>query len=91
MDKYTRGRFSLKVDRSIASENVINTLRAFCDARCAPAQYPASLAQAGGCWRAVHRAGRPLGNRLRKDLPRVLTAVENGGAGWSKGAAPGLG
>jgi hypothetical protein len=32
-----------------------------------------------------------LGNRLRKDLPRVLTAVENGGAGWSKGAAPGLG
>ena len=71
------------MDRGITSEDVINTLAELFAMRGVPrhirsdngpefiGQTLRRWAQKGGRWHAVHRAGEPLGERLRRELPRA--------------------
>ena len=82
VDEYTRECLALKVDRGITSESVIDTLSELfamrvCRSTSAATTGPSlslsatSLARTGRRWHAVHRAGQPLGERLRRELPRA--------------------
>ena len=82
VDEYTRECLALKVDRSITSEDVIDTLAELFAMRGVPRRIrsdngPEFIAQAIRRWLGqvdvetlVHRAGQPLGERLRRELPQ---------------------
>ena len=84
VDEYTRECLALEVDRGIASEDVIDTLSALVAMRGVRRQIrsdngPEGSDQALRRWLrlvgvdAGHRAGKPLGERLCRDLPRAAS------------------
>ena len=98
VDEYTRECLALKVARSITSEDVIDTLAELFGMRGVPKCLrsdngpefiaPSSvraLAGSGGCRDAVHRAGKSVGERLRRELPQPAPGRVLGVGGVSGG------
>ncbi len=82
VDEYTRECLALKVDRSITSEDVIDTLAELFAMRGVPkcirsdngpefiAQGHPALDEAAQDRNLVHRAGQPVGEWLCRELPQ---------------------
>jgi transposase InsO family protein len=82
VDEYTRECLTLKIDRSITSEDVIDTLAELFAMRGVPQRIrsdngPEFIARAIKPWTkhsdsrdTLHRTGQPLGERLCRELPQ---------------------